>query len=295
VLDSEVADPFQAYLMTRYVDREIPHITLVADGLPDGFQTISTTNWMPYTWSVNNVALAEVLHTSLAYWQAGNREKAFTLWKSALLESMYLGGSPGNFQQLSFLDAMRGELYRDFADPIGMASRTLIEGLFGIHPDLMNNSLLIKPGFPAAWDHASLSVPDISFDYSAEGTTDTYVIDNRFGQPLTTTLMLPAKYGEVKQVLFEGKSISWEWINGSIEIPHIQVVIPLEEKKALTIEWEGKPFQLLEKKFIGTTGESIEIGFDEKEILDFKDPQEVLSKCKLGKWEANRYRWQTVR
>jgi len=45
---------------------------------------------------------------------------------------MYIGISPGNFQQLSFYDANRSELYRDFADPIGVTARTVVEGLFGI-------------------------------------------------------------------------------------------------------------------------------------------------------------------
>ncbi|RZK50583.1 MAG: DUF4450 domain-containing protein, partial [Hymenobacter sp.] len=66
-LDSEVPDAFQAYQATRYVDAEIPHIPVRAAGLPDaGYYLLSTTNWQPYDWSLNNVVLAENLHTSLA-------------------------------------------------------------------------------------------------------------------------------------------------------------------------------------------------------------------------------------
>lgn len=281
VLDSEVADPFQAYLMTKYVDREIPHIPLVAEGLPEGFQTISTTNWMPYTWSVNNVALAEVLHTSLAYWQAGNTEKAFTLWKSALLESMYLGGSPGNFQQLSFLDAMRGELYRDFADPIGMASRTLIEGLFGIQPDLMNGSLLIQPGFPVDWEHASLTIPDISFDYASEGATENYQIINKFGLDLSTTLILPAKYDEVKNITYNGLTVSFNYLEDAIGKPHIQISFPLQSDGILNILWGGEPFRTPEKQFSKIPGDDIFIGFEDFEVIDFKDPQGILNNVQI--------------
>jgi len=92
-LDSEVPDPFQAYLCMRYVDEQIPHIPVTAKGLGNGYSTISTSRWMPYDWSLNNVATAEVMHTSLAYWQAGLSDKAFQLWKSELLSTMYLGGS----------------------------------------------------------------------------------------------------------------------------------------------------------------------------------------------------------
>eukprot|EP00825_Cyclidium_porcatum_P016891 TRINITY_DN19776_c0_g1_i1.p3 TRINITY_DN19776_c0_g1~~TRINITY_DN19776_c0_g1_i1.p3 ORF type:complete len:119 (+),score=4.49 TRINITY_DN19776_c0_g1_i1:356-712(+) len=114
---------------------------------------------MPYEWSINNVVSAENMHTSLAYWQSGRNDAAFKLWKSTLLDAMYLGGSPGNFLQISYYDANRYEAYRDFADQVGMASRSLVEGLFGIIPDLLNNSLTIRPGLPVEWDHASLKTP----------------------------------------------------------------------------------------------------------------------------------------
>ena len=68
-VDGDVADPFQAYSATRYVDRSIPHIPVTADGLDDGgeYATISTTDWMPYAWSINNVAFAEVMNLSLIH------------------------------------------------------------------------------------------------------------------------------------------------------------------------------------------------------------------------------------
>ena len=88
-LDSEVADPFQAYQATRYVDTEIPHIPVRSEGLNDeGYATVSTTNWLPYSWSINNVAFAEVMHTALAYFQAGRAEAGYKLMKSSVLDGI---------------------------------------------------------------------------------------------------------------------------------------------------------------------------------------------------------------
>jgi hypothetical protein len=127
-IDSELSNPFESYQMLNYVDKQIPHIPISAEGLDKkDLYVISTTNWQPYTWSINNVALAEQLHTSLAFWQGGKSEEAYKMWESVLIESMYLGASPGGFEQLLYQDAIRGELYRDFADPIGMASRTFLQ------------------------------------------------------------------------------------------------------------------------------------------------------------------------
>lgn len=147
-IDENAADARQQYQLLRYVDHHIPHIPVIINGWKEkDAYLLSTTNWQPYTWSINNVTLGENLHTALAYWQGGENDNAFQLWKSAVVESMYASASPGGFQQLSFYDAARGELYRDFADGIGMAARSLTEGLFGILPDALNDKLVIRPGF----------------------------------------------------------------------------------------------------------------------------------------------------
>jgi hypothetical protein len=236
-LDSEVPDAFQAYQATRYVDTEIPHIPVRAAGLPDvGYYLLSTTNWQPYDWSLNNVVMAENLHMSLAYWQAGRRDDAFLLWKSALLESMYLGSSPGNFQQISFYDNYRGELYRDFADPIGMASRSLVEGLFGIRPDALHDTLLVRPGLPAAWDSASLKVPDVTFRYRRQGQRETYTIVPKFVKPLALKLQIPALTNRVAQLTVNGQPAKWRNVN-SVGRPVIEIQSSAAAGYAVEIQW----------------------------------------------------------
>ncbi|WP_157974301.1 DUF4450 domain-containing protein [Lewinella sp. IMCC34183] len=222
-LDSEVPDPFQAYRMTRYVDREIPRIPIRARGLPDtSLYTISTSNWLPYTWSVNNVALAEVMHTALAYWRVGRADAAHRLWKSALMESMYLGASPGSFQQLSFYDAIRGELYRDFADPIAMVTRATIEGLYGIRPDLLHGRLVIAPGFPAAWDHAALTTPDLTFAFERTGRTDRYELSAEL-PGLDSCELHIAPRGPVAAVIMNGLPVEWEQETEAVGRPLLSV------------------------------------------------------------------------
>ena len=56
-------------------------------GVPANLHVLSTTDWMPYSWSINNVVFAENVHTALGYWQAGRPEEAFRLVKSALITS----------------------------------------------------------------------------------------------------------------------------------------------------------------------------------------------------------------
>lgn len=243
-LDSDIADPFQAYLATSYVDREIPHIPVHGDGLKDeGYATISTTNWLPYSWSINNVAFAEVMHTALAYFQAGRADAGFHLLKSSVLDGMYLGESPGNFGQISFYDAARGECYRDFGDPIGVASRVLIQGLYGILPDAMNGRLLVKPGLPSSWPFASLHTPDIDFDFKHTNETATsYAIIHRLPAVRTLELQFPAQHSEVAKLTVNGKPATWTLVENSISRPILSVVIPAssDEKVEINIEWGGE-------------------------------------------------------
>lgn len=243
-LDSDIADPFQAYLATSYVDREIPHIPVCGDGLKDeGYATISTTNWLPYSWSINNVAFAEVMHTALAYFQAGRADAGFHLLKSSVLDGMYLGESPGNFGQISFYDAARGECYRDFGDPIGVASRVLIQGLYGILPDAMNGRLLVKPGLPSSWLFASLHTPDIDFDFKHTNETATsYAIIHRLPAVRTLELQFPAQHSEVAKLTVNGKPATWTLVENSISRPVLSVVVPAssDEKVEINIEWGGE-------------------------------------------------------
>lgn len=243
-LDSDIADPFQAYLATSYVDREIPHIPVRGDGLKDeGYATISTTNWLPYSWSINNVAFAEVMHTALAYFQAGRADAGFHLLKSSVLDGMYLGESPGNFGQISFYDAARGECYRDFGDPIGVASRVLIQGLYGILPDAMNGRLLVKPGLPSSWPFASLHTPDIDFDFKHTNEAVTsYTIIHRLSAVRTLELQFPAQRSEVAKLTVNGKPVTWTLVENSITRPVLSVVVPAssDEKVEINIEWGGE-------------------------------------------------------
>ena len=231
-IDSDVPDAMQAFQATRYLDTQIPHIPVKGNGLKDeGYATISTSNWMPYTWSTNNVAFAEVMHTALAYFLAGRNEAGFKLFKSSILDGMYLGESPGNFGQISFYDAARGECYRDFGDAIGVASRLLVQGLFGIHPDALNDRVVIRPGFPASWPFASLKTPDLSFDYK----NDTYHIVTRFP---AVELQVPARKDHIKRVLVNGRNAHWQLSDAVAGAPFVSIKVPAGSCN-ITIEWAG--------------------------------------------------------
>jgi hypothetical protein len=276
-VDSDVPDAFQLFQSLKYIDDEIPRIPVfTGNQLYNDFHILSTTSWMPYAWSVNNVSLAENLHTALAYWHGGSKEEAFSLWKSAILESMYLGSSPGNFQQLSALDAFRGELYRDFADPIGIAARTVVEGLFGINPDALHDTLTICPGFPDEWDFASLVTPDISIEYKKQEATDIFNIKPLFPKKMNIRLKIIAGGEYIESVKINGKSHDWQIVKQAVDNPQVEIIAEYFPEYVISVTWKGKPPEQIEGPGVIAFTQKIEIRSHDAVIEQIFDPQHIL-------------------
>lgn len=194
-IDCGVGTEEQAIRATQYVDSCMPRIPMEMS-----HHLISTSDWQPYEWSINNVAGAEMMHMALAYFQAGRADEGFQLLKANILDNAYFGGSPGNIGQISHYDKARGELYRDFSDNVGITSRALIQGLYGIVPDALNGRCVIRPGFPTGWDSASIETPYLKYGFRREGNKEIYEIEQNFAQPLQIVLRQNTGNGYVETV-----------------------------------------------------------------------------------------------
>lgn len=249
-IDSEIGDPFEAASTACYALERLPRIPVARLGrdtdangpTPDTLWLPATTSWQPYAWSINNVAVAETMHLALACWQAGLNEQAFRLMKSVALDNMYLGTSPLNFGQLSYLDAARGECYRDFADPIGVWARALVEGLFGIRPDLLGTPgrVELRPGFPQSWEHASIELPEIAYRMRRDRSSIRYTIENRYPTGTRCELVVPFGNREPVRVTVDGREASWEEVVPSFETPRIRIA--LEAAPRCDVRIETRPY-----------------------------------------------------
>ncbi len=239
-VDSRVPTPIEAWRMSRFVDTQIAHIPLKGPGVPAGdWFTVATTNWMPYTWSTNNVVMAESAHTALAYWQAGRDDVAYRLFKGCLLDSMYMGLCPGNAGMCTTFDVARGESQRDFGDAVGTSSRALIEGLFGIQPDAMAGELLIRPGFPADWGHASLHHADVDFSYVRNGDQETYHVTPRFTKAMALRLQIVARKDDIASVTVNGQPGQWKNLGDAVGTPRIEIAAPAGQQFDVVVNWTG--------------------------------------------------------
>jgi hypothetical protein len=235
-LDSGVPTPAEAWSMTGYVDTQIPQLPVRGPGVPPSLHTLASSNWMPYTWSINNVVMGEAVHAALGYWQAGRPDDAWRITKASLTAAMYMGISPGNVGSMSYLDVYRRESQRDFADGSGVLSRALIEGLFGVRPDAIKGELLIAPGFPSEWDHASLTHPRVGLTFLRKGRLDSFTVEPRFGKPMSLRLQLPAG-GDKAQITINGGAVTGRIVEGPR--PLREIIAPAAPKYDIRVVWSG--------------------------------------------------------
>jgi hypothetical protein len=278
-LDSQAASPLEAWQMTRFIDTQLAHIPLRGPGVPaGGFHTLPTTNWMPYTWSTNNVVMSEVTHTALGFWQAGRPEEAWKLYKGALLDSMFMGLCPGNAGMCTQFDVARREAQRDFADSVGMTSRALIEGLFGVAPDALAGELRVRPGFPVGWDHATLHHPDLDLSFRRSGREDLYHFRLRFAQAQALRLQILATHERIGTLLVNGKPGNWKPVSDSVGRPSIEILSPASSAFEVRIVWEGAALAPQEERpeLSLSTGEETRVSLSPARILEIADPQQAF-------------------
>ena len=305
-LDSKVASPFEAWQMTRFVDTQIPRIpisisgssrreealnkrpgidqSLLTSAATENLCTLSTTSWMPYMWSINNVVMAEVQHTSLAYWQAGRADAAFSVFKGSLMDTMFLGLCPGNVGAMSYFDMARGEAQRDFADGCGATSRALIEGLFGVMPDALAGELRLRPGFPVQWNHASLRHPDLNFTFKREGLAETYFVEQKFSKPQALRLQIPALRESVASVMVNGQTAKWQMVADSVGVPRIEIVSGAAARQEVVVTWRGRALGEVTAPLVVTRSDKLEAKIGGQQLLAVKDPQSALSQLVVGEY-----------
>ena len=275
-VDSQVPDPLEAWQMARFVETRLPHLPIQGPGVPPGNSTIATTSWMPWVWSLNNVVLGETAHTAHALWQAGKPESAFPLFKGCLLDSMFLGICPGNVGMCTWFDANRRESQRDFGDGVGALSRAVMEGLFGITPDLLAGEIAIRPGFPAAWDQASMHHPEFDFTFAREDRTDRFQFVSRFAKPVALRLVVPASGDSIAAVTANGRPLAWQLVRESVGRPRIEVVAPAATSHQIEIRWAGTPPASPPKEQEVARGASFSVDAGAS-VKDLADPQQAAS------------------
>ncbi len=276
-IDSEVPTAREAWQMTAERLAVLRHVPVHGEGVPEGgWYMLSCSDWLPYMWSLNLLLLAENAHMALALWQTGMRDEAYRVFKGNLLDSMYMGLCPGDFHMTSALDVHRQEAQRDFGDPLGISSRALVEGLFGVQPDLLAGEVRIRPGFPSDWDRASLKHKDFDFAWKREGLRETYEFDNRLAKTASLTLRLPARTTSLPIVTANGKRLDCAFDAAAVGAPVLTVKVPAARENRISVEWHGRAAAAAPAQRSYRVGETVELPAGVK-LAQIDDPQGALA------------------
>jgi hypothetical protein len=239
-VDSEVTDARQAWQMVAERLHTLRHIPVHGADVPDGsWFMLSCSDWLPYVWSLNLLALAENAHMALAMWQAGMADEAYLLLKGNLLDSMYQGLTPGNFHMTSQLDVHRQEAQRDSGDPIGITARALLEGLFGVQPDMIRGAVTVRPGFPSDWNHASLTHHDFDLKWHRDGLSETYEFTSRFPNKVPLSLKLPARTTTLPVASNFATPVTCSFDATAVGSPLLLIHLPAASSYKLSLRWTG--------------------------------------------------------
>ncbi len=269
-VDSDLPDMFQACQMLRYADTEIGHVPVEGKSA-----VLWTSNWVPYIWSVRNVFPSEVAHTALAAWQAGQSGMAWNLYRGAILDAMYAGRVPGNCAGTSEHDGRWGGACTDFCCSVGMFGRGLVEGLFGIVPNLLEGELLIRPGLPRDWDSASIDTPYVGYTYSRTGDTERFEVRSKLGSLARLRLRVAARTVQVADVRVNGQKAEWECAPAVGE-PAIEILAEEAEGAIIEIRWEGEAPARTDAPGVVGFGEPFVAQFGTATVREINDPQKAL-------------------
>ena len=275
-IDSEVPSPRQAWQMAAERLAVLKHVPVHGDGVPyGGWYMLPCSDWLPYMWSLNLLLLGENMHMALALWQTGMRDEAYRIFKGNLLDSMYMGLCPGDFHLSSTLDVHRQEAQRDFGDPIGISSRALVEGLFGVQPDLLAGEVRIRPGFPSDWDRASLKHKDFDLAWKRDGLRESYEFTSRLAKVVPLTLALPARTTSLPVVLCDGKRVTCAFDAEAVGAPVLRFKVPAARASRISVEWHGRAPSTAPAQRSYRMGEALELpaGIGLRQV---DDPQTAL-------------------
>ncbi len=203
VIDSDMIDDFKAYRTLKFTENHIKNI--VTPGIKG--RLCYSSNWLPKQYSNCGLFPAENAHLALVYFKLGLREEGKKIL-DGISACYFMGKNPGMAPhvQSNRCTSDLGDL--DFSDVSGTYLRLVVEGLFGIRINHLDNVVHIQPGLPDEWDHASLTLKDISLDYTRKGNQEIFnICCDRSEDKL---IKIPMRSAEIETILLDGEPVSYQ-------------------------------------------------------------------------------------
>lgn len=201
-IDCDIVDDFKAYTMLKYTEN---HIKSIETPISNGRLSYSS-NWLPKKYSTCGIFPSENAHLALIYFKLGLKEKGKEII-DGIVDCYYAGKNPGVAAHIQSSKCTSDLADIDFTDVSGTYLRLMVEGLFGIRINTLDNCMIIAPGFPNEWDNASLAIKDISLTYIKKGDEEIFEIST--DRAVKKIIKIPMLSTTVETVLLNGEPVPY--------------------------------------------------------------------------------------
>lgn len=202
-IDCGIVDNFKAYTILKYTEN---HIKSVVTPGSDGRLSFSS-NWLPKKYSTMGIFPAENAHLALAYFKLGLKKKGKKLL-DGIVDCYFAGKNPGMAAHIQSAKCTSDLADLDFTDVSSTYLRLVVEGLFGIKINAVENNITISPNFPDDWNCASLTLSDISLHYNKKGTHDIFdIFCDRQEKKFVKVAM---RSSDIEAVLLDGEPVDYK-------------------------------------------------------------------------------------
>ena len=205
VIDSDMLDCTRAYRTLRFTEKHIQNIKTPAR---EGRLSYSS-NWLPKQYSNCGIFPAENAHLALMYFKLGLKEEGKKLL-DGIADCYFTGRNPGMAAHVQSPMGTCDLGDMDFTDVSSTYLRLVVEGLFGIRVNSLDNTLTIAPGFPSEWETASLALKDISLTYNRRGNAEVFNIHS--DRTETKVIRIPMRAADIEAVLLDGEPVGYETV-----------------------------------------------------------------------------------
>ena len=202
-IDCDVVDMFKGYETLKYTENYIKSIKTPVRG---GRLSYSS-DWLPKKYSTCGIFPSENAHLALAYFKLGLSKEGNEILKG-LSDCYFTGKNPGLAAHIQSAKCTSDLADLDFTDVSSTYLRVLVEGLFGIKIDAIENTINIAPNFPEEWKNASLVLKDISLNYNKKGNAR--ILDIYCDKGGVKRFRLPLGSDNIEAVLLDGTPVGYK-------------------------------------------------------------------------------------
>ena len=268
VMDSEMIDDFKAYRTLKYSENHIKNIETPGRG----GRLCYSSNWLPKQYSNCGIFPSENSHLALMYFKLGLKDEGKKIL-DGISDCYFTGRTPGMAPHIQSARCSTDFGDHDFTDVSSTYLRLIVEGLFGIRVNHLDDVVSIAPGFPEEWEHASLMLKDISFNYSRRGNQEIFnICCEREEKKL---IRIPMRSTTIEAVLLDGKPADYE-IQAAPNNSFIIIKTDRVGRFTLRVMHGKAPLPTISYPQAVLSGNRISFEFEGAEIKEVLDVSEVL-------------------